>query len=64
MSETKAPKRWMGVEQLAQYLNLSPRTVYNGIAPKSKAPFPIRARRFGRHVLFDRLEVDRYLESQ
>jgi excisionase family DNA binding protein len=57
-------KRWLTVEELSGYLGLSSRTIYNAIAPKSKAPFPIKPKRFGRHVLFDLREVDAHLESQ
>ena len=60
---TKIAKRWMTVEELSEYLGLSSRTIYNGIAPKSKAPFPVKPKRFGRHVLFDVREVDAHLEG-
>ncbi len=62
--QAKISKRWVTVEELSEYLGLSARTIYNAIAPKSKAPFPIKPKRFGRHVLFDLREVDAHLERQ
>jgi predicted DNA-binding transcriptional regulator AlpA len=64
--ETKASmegKRLLSVEETAVYLSLSPRTIYNGIAPKSKIPFPIKPKRWGKRVLFDIKDIDRYVDS-
>ncbi|MBW1675786.1 MAG: helix-turn-helix domain-containing protein [Deltaproteobacteria bacterium] len=44
--------RLMSVEQAAEYLGLSPRTLYNRIAPKAKNPFPVRPKRIGKLVKF------------
>lgn len=55
-------KRLMTIEEVAEYLSISPRTIYNSIGPKSKKAFPIRARRIGRLVRFDRRDVDRFIE--
>jgi excisionase family DNA binding protein len=56
-------KRLYTVEESADYLGLSPRTIYNGIAPKSKKPFPIRPRRYGSKPLFEKSELDRFADS-
>ncbi|MCX5884611.1 MAG: helix-turn-helix domain-containing protein [Proteobacteria bacterium] len=56
-------KRLLSVEETASYLGLSPRTIYNGVAPKSKKPFPVKPRRIGKLVKFDRLDLDRYVDS-
>jgi excisionase family DNA binding protein len=56
-------KRLYTVEEAASYLGLSPRTIYNGIAPKAKKKFPIKPRRYGRKPLFEKAELDRFAES-
>jgi excisionase family DNA binding protein len=56
-------KRLLTVEEVANYLNLSPRTIYNAIAPKSKKPFPVRPKRIGKLVRFDIKDLEKYIES-
>jgi len=56
-------KRLLSVEETASYLGLSPRTIYNGVAPKSKKPFPVKPKRIGKLVKFDRLDLDRYVDA-
>ena len=56
-------KRLLSVEETASYLGLSPRTIYNGIAPKSKAPFPVKPKRWGKRVLFDIRDLERYVDA-
>ena len=57
-------KRWLTVDQTAEYLNLKPKSIYNKVSRKSKMEFPVKARRFGGKILFDRKEIDQYLEAQ
>lgn len=64
MNEREAlRKRLLSVQETALHLGLSPRTIYNAIAPKSKNPFPIKPRRWGKRVLFDVRDLDRYVDS-
>lgn len=56
-------KRLLNVEEAAAYLNLSPRTLYNGIAPKSKNPIPIKVKRIGKLVKFDIRDLESYVDS-
>ena len=56
-------KRLFTVEETAHYLGLSPRTIYNATAPKSKAPFPVKPKRIGKLVRFDVRDLDRYVDS-
>jgi len=56
-------KRLLTVKETAEYLGISPRTIYNGIAPKSQKPFPLRPKRIGRKPLFDVVELDQYVEG-
>lgn len=63
MSEQAIGKRLLSVEETAEYLGLSPRTIYNAVARKSKRPFPIKPKRLGKLVKFDRKDVDAYIDS-
>lgn len=56
-------RRLLSVGEAATYLGLSPRTLYNGVAPQSKSPFPVRAKRIGKLVRFDIKDLDRYVDS-
>ena len=56
-------KRLLSVEETACYLGISPRTIYNGISLKTKKPFPIKVKRYGRKPLFDIRELDKWVNS-
>jgi excisionase family DNA binding protein len=56
-------KRLLSVEEAACYLGLSPRTVYNAVAPKSKSPFPVKPKRIGKLVRFDVRDLDKYVDG-
>jgi predicted DNA-binding transcriptional regulator AlpA len=56
-------KRWLGVEDAAEYMGMKKKSLYNRTGPKSEDPFPIKCKRLGKKLLFDRLEIDKYLES-
>jgi predicted DNA-binding transcriptional regulator AlpA len=56
-------KRLLNISETAFYLGLSPRTVYNGVCPKSKNPFPIKPKRIGKAVRFDIRDLDTYVAS-
>ena len=63
VQEATGLKRLYSVEEAAHYLGLSPRTIYNGVAPKSKNPFGVKPRRIGKKVLFDIKDLNRYIDS-
>ncbi len=56
-------KRLLTVEETAQYLGISPRTIYNTVGPKSKKPFPVRVKRIGKLLRFDIHDLDKYIQS-
>jgi len=56
-------RRLLNVEETAQYLGLAPRTIYNAIAPKSKNPFPVKAKRIGKLVRFDIRDIDAFIDA-
>ena len=48
------------IHELAEYLGLSSQTIYNQLSAET---FPIRTKRMGRRLLWDRRDVDRYLDQ-
>lgn len=56
-------KRLLSVEDAAVYLGLSPRTLFNAIASKSKDPFPVKPKRFGKRRLFDVKDLDAFADN-
>jgi excisionase family DNA binding protein len=53
-------RRMFGIKELADYLGLSAQTIYNRL---SAGTFPIKTKRIGRRLKWDRRDVDRYLEQ-
>jgi len=62
MSEKE--KRYLTIQEAAEYLSVSPGTLYNRVAPGSKNPFPVQPERIGRLVRFDRERLDRFMASE
>ncbi len=69
MKSTQAVKlvaRWpklLSIEQAAEYLSISPKTIRNGLGPRAPQPFPVKAKRFGKRVLFDIKDLERYADG-
>ena len=59
----KAERRLLNIRETAERLGIAQQTIYNGISRKSSKPFPIRPKRWGRKVLFDSRDVDRFIDS-
>jgi len=55
--------RLMNIELAAAYISMAPATLRNRISRKSKNPFPVKVKRAGRKVLFDRHDLDTYADS-
>ena len=60
--ETRRPKL-LSVEELAECLGLSPRTIYNRLSRGSKNPFFIRPKRMGKSIRFDLRDIEAYVDS-
>jgi predicted DNA-binding transcriptional regulator AlpA len=56
-------QRLLNIPDAARYLGISPRTLYNRCAARSKQPFPVAPIRIGRSVLFDIKDLDAFIES-
>jgi excisionase family DNA binding protein len=63
MDQTFQPKnRLLSVKETAEILRLSPRTIYNRVAPGAENPFPIKPKRIGRSVRFRNQDVQDYID--
>jgi len=61
--EKTSNKRLLSVEGAAEYLDISPRTIYNQICRKAKKKFPVKPKRIGKSVKFDIRDLDKYIDS-
>ena len=59
----REPRKLLTVEQTAERLGIAAQTIYNGISRRTLKPFPIRAKRWGRKVLFDSTDIESFIES-
>ena len=57
---TQQSKRLYTIKESAEYLGISPRTIYNMVSSKS---FPIQPKRFGGKPLFEKSELDGLADS-
>lgn len=56
-------RRLLNVKEAAEYLGLSPRTLYNMSAPKSKKPFPVKPKRIGKLLKWDLRELEEFVDN-
>jgi excisionase family DNA binding protein len=61
--EKNIEPRLLTIKQASQFLNIHPGTIYNGVAPNSLNPFPIKPVRLGRKVLFRKIDLEQYVNS-
>jgi excisionase family DNA binding protein len=54
----------LSIDEAAEILGISKRTLYNGVARRSKRPFPVRPVHIGRLVKFDVADLERFVELQ
>lgn len=62
-NKTSVEPALLSIKQAAQFLNLHPGTIYNGIAPNTTNPFPVPVKRIGRRVLFRKKDLEAYVDS-
>jgi predicted DNA-binding transcriptional regulator AlpA len=55
--------RLLDIEQTALYLSISAKTIRNRVGPRAVKPFPIKPKRIGARVLFDKKDLDNYIDS-
>ena len=56
-------KRLLSIEETAEYLGISPKTIRNRLGPRAPNPFPVKPKRIGKRVLFDVRNLDFYVDS-
>ena len=56
-------KRLFSAEEAAKYLGLSVKTLYNRTSRKSKNKLPIKVKRIGKLLKFERAELDRFIDA-
>ena len=61
--DNKPAKRLLSVEETAQYLSISPRSIYNRVCKKAKKPFPVKPKRIGKLIRFDVRDLDAYIDG-
>lgn len=57
------PRMLLSVEETARRLSISPQTIRNGISRRSKQPFPIPFKRFGKRPMFDSRDVEAFIDA-
>lgn len=55
--------RLLSINDTAKYLGISAKTIRNRLGPKAPKPFPIKHKRWGKRVLFDKKDLDKYVDS-
>jgi predicted DNA-binding transcriptional regulator AlpA len=57
-------RRMLGVNDVASYLGLSPRTIYNMISGKNRETCPIpKPKKIGSRLLWDVVELDKFIDK-
>jgi len=56
-------RRLLSVSETAEYLGISPSTIYNSVCRKAKNRFPVKPKRIGKLVKFDIVDLDEYIDS-
>jgi hypothetical protein len=55
--------RLLDVKQTADYLSIAVKTLRNRLGPRAKNPFPVKPKRIGKRVLFDKCDLDKFIDS-
>ena len=63
MKGSNLPKRLLSSEEAAEYLGLSVKTLYSMTGPRAKKRLPLRVKRIGKLLKFDRKDLDAYIDS-
>jgi hypothetical protein len=56
-------KRLFSIEETAEYLGIASKTIRNRVGPRSPNPFPVKHKKIGKRVLFDRNDLDTFVDS-
>jgi len=56
-------KRLFTIEETAEYLGISPKTIRNQLGPRAPYQFPVRPKRIGKRVLFGIYDLNSYVDA-
>ncbi|MBU2490407.1 MAG: helix-turn-helix domain-containing protein [Proteobacteria bacterium] len=56
-------KRLLNVRETAVYLGLPEKTLRNRLGPRATNPFPVKPKRIGKRVLFDKNDLERFVDG-
>lgn len=51
------------IKEVAELLQISERSIYNGVRKKAERPFPIKVKRVGKLIRFDPKDVQNYIDK-
>lgn len=60
---SRASRRMLSTREAAAYLGLAPRTLWNGSGRKAANPFPIKPKRWGKKLLWDIRDLDKFADG-
>ena len=49
------------IKEVAELLQISERSIYNGVRKKAERPFPIKVKRVGKLIRFHPRDVEKYI---
>jgi len=56
-------RRLLSAKVTAEYLEISPPTIYNGLGLRARRPFPVKPKRIGRLVKFEKKALDAHIDG-
>jgi predicted DNA-binding transcriptional regulator AlpA len=56
-------QRYMSLTEAALYIGIAPKTLYNRLAGYTTKPFPVKPKRVGGRIIFDREKLDAYMSD-
>ncbi len=59
----KPEQRYMSLRETAEYIGIAGKTLYNRLAQDAKKPFPVKPKRVGGRLIFDRQKLDKYMDD-
>lgn len=59
----KTENRYMSLTEAAEYIGIAGKTLYNRLAGYTNKPFPVKPKRVGGRIIFDRKKLDAYMDD-
>ena len=56
-------KRLLSIPEAAKYVGLAPKTLRNRLGPKAENPFPVKPKRHGRKLVFEKQDLDQFCDQ-